>query len=178
MRWAGILRPARPLGSERSPSQLSASFIRSAMSERVSLDELVEVGEPVGVFSWVRPWMAKPRGRRCTNCGEVKPFGEFRPNLRLSSGWNSWCRACCVERNRRWRAEHPEQQQAYNERRRVPPVERACVECGGSFEGPKNRLLCSRRCKDRRYARSHPEKLRAKQRRKDARRRARLKAGR
>jgi hypothetical protein len=44
------------------------------------------------------------------------------------------------------------------------------VECGVSFEGRKDRLLCSRRCKDRRYARLHPEQLRAKERRKYERR--------
>ena len=38
-------------------------------------------------------------------------------------------------------------------------------------EGRKGKLICSRRCKDRRYARLHPEALRAKQRRKYARRR-------
>jgi hypothetical protein len=118
------------------------------------------------VFCWVRPWMQPPTGRRCTRCKEFLPFSAFRPNLRLSSGWSSWCRACCVERNRQWRAEHPEQQQAYNERRRVPLAKLRCVECGGSFEGPKNRLLCgSRRCKDRRYAHLHPDKLKAKKRR-------------
>ena len=31
----------------------------------------------------------------------------------------------------------------------------------------KGKLICSRRCKDRRYARLHPEAVRAKQRRKD-----------
>jgi len=39
------------------------------------------------------------------------------------------------------------------------------------FGGPKNRLLCSRRCKDRRYARLHPEALREKKQRYFRRRR-------
>jgi hypothetical protein len=127
---------------------------------------LVKVGEPVGVFSWVGPsYFARPKGRRCTNCQQVLPFSAFRPNLRLKSRWNSWCKACCVGRNRQWRAEHPEQQQAYNEARRIPPASLVCVECGGGFVGRKDRLLCSRRCKDRRYARLHPEALREKKRR-------------
>jgi hypothetical protein len=133
------------------------------MIERGSLDELVTVGKPVGVFCWVRPWMTKPRGRRCTNCGEVLPFSAFRPNLRLSSGWNSWCKACCVERTRRWRREHPEHK---SRRPHVAPSKLTCVECGASFEGRKDRLVCSRRCKDRRDAQLHPEQLRAKERRK------------
>jgi len=45
------------------------------------------------------------------------------------------------------------------------------VECGGEFEGRRDRLLCgSRRCKDRRYARLHPEALREKERQKYRRR--------
>jgi len=54
-----------------------------------------------------------------------------------------------------------------NAARRKPPAKLRCVECGGEFEGRKGKLLCSRRCKDRRYARLHPEAVRAKQRRKD-----------
>jgi hypothetical protein len=56
-------------------------------------------------------------------------------------------------------------------RPRVAPSQLTCVECGASFVGRKDRLLCgARRCKDRRYARLHPEELRAKERRKYERR--------
>lgn len=58
-------------------------------------------------------------------------------------------------------------------RGRLRPVVLAwCSECGGALEG-QQRLVCSRRCKDRRYARLHPEAVAEKQRRKRARRRAR-----
>jgi hypothetical protein len=136
------------------------------VTERGSLDGVVTVGEPVGVFSWIRPY-EPPQGRRCTHCKEVLPFSAFRPNLRLKSGWNSWCRECCAERTRQWRREHPE----HKLRRRVPPSKLTCTECGVVFEGRKDRLVCSRRCKDRRYARLHPDQLRAKERRKHERRR-------
>jgi len=140
------------------------------MIERVELEELVPVGEPVGVFSWVRPWYATPKGRRCTHCGEFLPFSAFRPNLRLSSGWSSWCRDCSVESSRAWRERNRER---VNAARRTPLAKRTCVECGGEFEGQKSRLLCgSRRCKDRRYQRLHPEAYRAKERRKYQRRKA------
>jgi hypothetical protein len=44
--------------------------------ERVSLDDLVPVGEPVGRFSWVGPsYWVRPRGRRCTRCQVVAVFG-------------------------------------------------------------------------------------------------------
>jgi hypothetical protein len=123
----------------------------------------VPVGEPVGVFSWVRPWYATPTGRRCTHCGEFLPFSAFRPNLKLSSGWNSWCRDCSVESSRAWRERNRER---VNAARKTPPSRLRCVECGEEFEGQKGRLLCGkRRCKDRRYARLHPDKLREKKRR-------------
>jgi hypothetical protein len=100
----------------------------------------------------------------------VLPFSAFRPNLRLSSGWNSWCRSCCNERTRLWRREHPEHKLT---RPHVAPSRLTCVECGDEFEGRRDRLLCgSRRCKDRRYARLHPEALREKERRKYQRRKA------
>lgn len=67
---------------------------------------------------------------------------------------------------RRWRAANPERMRAYAEARRVAPTPLVCVECGTGFVGRKGRLLCSRRCKDRRYARLHPDKLRDKKRRK------------
>ena len=58
-----------------------------------------------------------------------------------------------------------------NAARRTPQAKLVCVECGGEFEGRRDRLLCgSRRCKDRRYARLHPEALREKERQKYRRR--------
>ena len=120
-----------------------------------------------GSFCWVRPWIPPPTGRRCTNCGEFLPFSAFRPNLRLRGGWNSWCRTCCVEATRAWREQNRER---VNAARRTASAKLRCVECGGEFEGRKGKLIWSRRCKDHRYARLHPEELREKQRRKYARR--------
>jgi hypothetical protein len=138
------------------------------MIERVELRDLVTVGEPVGVFSWVPPaYWVRPRGRRCTHCRELLPFSAFRPNLKLSSGWDSWCRDCSVESSRAWRERNRER---VNAARKTPPSRLRCVECNEAFEGRKGKLICSRRCKDRRYARLHPEALREKQRRKYARR--------
>jgi hypothetical protein len=81
--------------------------------------------------------------KRSVGCGRIRRRGvvargarsfcrssAFRPNLRLPTGWNSWCRACCAERTRQWRADHPEQRL----RRRVAPAQLQCVECGASFE--------------------------------------------
>jgi hypothetical protein len=124
------------------------------------------------VASWVTPF-DPPEGKGCTKCGRFLPFSDFRPNLRLLSGWDSWCRDCHLEANRRWRAAHPE---AARGRRRAEPVEVACTECGERFLGRPDRVVCDkRRCKDARYRRLHPEEWKAKVRRKSARARARQK---
>jgi hypothetical protein len=111
--------------------------------------------------------------RHCTRCRQSKPIEQFRPNPQTLSGLHWWCRPCCSDDARRWRAENPDAAKAYNEARRVPPSRLTCTECGEEFYGRKDRLTCGRRCKDARYRRLHPEKYRAKQRRQYARRRAR-----
>jgi 5-methylcytosine-specific restriction endonuclease McrA len=72
-------------------------------------------------------------GKRCTKCKRYLPFGEFRQNMRLKSGWDSWCRDCHSASNRRWRAAHPEYQRAYNLARRVEPLGLICSEWGRRF---------------------------------------------
>ena len=114
---------------------------------------------------WVNPWTLE---KRCSRCYRSLPVSAFRANEKLRSGLDSWCLDCRREASRLWRAEHRDE---CDERRRVPPLKLRCVECGGEFVGRKGKLICSRSCKDRRYARLHPEALRAKQRRKDERRR-------
>jgi hypothetical protein len=130
-------------------------------------------GEDGGLFCWIPPYV--PSGKGCSKCGRFLPFGEFRSNLRLQTGWDSWCRECHREAGQRWRAAKPEYQEAYNQRRRVEPVEVRCEECGTAFLGRPNRVVCSRRCKDARYRRLHLVEYREKERRKHARRRAREK---
>jgi hypothetical protein len=103
----------------------------------------------------------------CSRCHQRLPVSAFRSNTKLRSGLHSWCRECCTVAAGETRARYRDR---YNERRRVPPSKLACVECGEEFEGRRDRLLCSRRCKDLRYARLHPEALREKQRGKYRRR--------
>src|SRR5687768_3491073 len=90
----------------------------------------------------------------CMDCGEPVAYLGRRPPRKR-------CEPCAAV-----------VRATYNAERRVGPVALRCVECGGEFEGRPDRLVCSRRCKDRRYARFHPETLKAKERRKAARRRA------
>jgi hypothetical protein len=108
-----------------------------------------------------------PDGKRCSRCKRYRPFSDFRPNLKVSTGWDPWCRECHNEAVRRWRAENPEKARP----RPVPPTGHVCPECGATFHGRKNWVVCSRRCKDARYARLHPVELAAKKRRKYARQR-------
>jgi hypothetical protein len=106
-------------------------------------------------------------------CRRWKYADEFRLNPNISSGLHSWCRECCAARQRQWRAANPEKVAAQLKRERAKPVELVCSECGERFSGRPNRVVCSRRCRDRRYARLHPDKVREKERRKAARRRER-----
>ncbi len=79
-----------------------------------------------------------------------------------------------------WREANPDRVRAYNARRRAEYAAQRqpskCSVCGTVMERA-GKVVCSRRCKDRRYARLHPEQVREKRRRKDARRRERAKAG-
>jgi hypothetical protein len=104
-------------------------------------------------------------------CRRRLAAAEFLPNLKLQGGLGSYCRDCLREKKRQWREAHPEEIAAYNESRRKPLAE--LVECEKGFEGRPHAMLCSRRCKDRRYRRMHPEQVRAKERRKYERRRER-----
>jgi hypothetical protein len=129
-----------------SPSQLFARDIHSAVNPR---DE-----QPWrNTFSWVPPaYWNRPKGRRCTHCGEFLPFSAFRPNLRLSSGWSSWCRACCVERNREWRSD-PANRERENAKRRVMEREFTCAGCGELFVARHARLTCDETCRRERHRR-------------------------
>jgi hypothetical protein len=64
-------------------------------------------------------WNGPPTEKLCARCDQWKPLEAFRPNPRMRSGLNSWCKGCQKQRNREWRAEHPEAELNYNEKRRT-----------------------------------------------------------
>ena len=57
--------------------------------------------------------------KTCRHCGEHKDKSEFPVHRQTGDGLSSWCRACHAEACAKWRAEHPEKVDCYNERRRA-----------------------------------------------------------
>jgi hypothetical protein len=85
------------------------------------------------------------------------------------SGFASRCRVCDRERSKRYYEAHRE---AVLERAAAKRalVERVCSECPETLQKGR-RVVCSDRCRDRRYRRLHPEaEARKVERRREARR--------
>jgi predicted nucleic acid-binding Zn ribbon protein len=98
-------------------------------------------------------WNAPPTEKLCSSCQRWLPLEQFRPNPRLRHGLNSRCKACQLERTRRWRAEHPEAEQQYNAERRLryraehPRPAKRCVVCGVTFVRKPDAIVCSAECR-------------------------------
>ena len=110
--------------------------------------------------------------KHCTRCGRWLPLDAFSRTEYTSFGWSARCKECAAVATQEWRERNPEYIADYNEARRIPPTKLTCVECGSQFEGRRDRLVCSRKCRDSRYRKLHPLEYAAKRARKDARRRA------
>ena len=113
----------------------------------------------------------------CSGCGEAKPLEAFNSSRRVVDGFAWWCRDCQREAQRVWRLGHRDAVEAYNVGRSVGMRWVKCSECDEVLVRRSNQVVCSRRCKDRRYRRLHPEAYRERQARKYARRRARASGG-
>ena len=94
----------------------------------------------------------------CSGCGEAKPLEAFNSSRRVVDGFAWWCRDCQREAQRFWRLGHRDAVEAYNVGRRVGPRWVKCSECDEVFVRRSNQVVCSRRCKDRRYRRLHVSK--------------------
>lgn len=82
----------------------------------------------------------------CTRCGLPRPAGDFHRHPKMRDGLSSWCRACQVENNRKWRADNRD---AINAARRVRHEPRACPGCGIVFTpGRSDQRYCCRLCGD------------------------------
>jgi uncharacterized CHY-type Zn-finger protein len=90
----------------------------------------------------------------CYACHEELPVEEFAPDSSKASGHSSICKPCDREKSRRYYQEHREEKiekvKARYEARKPQRHVAVCETCGGSFErARKDRVYCSRRCKDR-----------------------------
>ena len=86
----------------------------------------------------------------CTGCSAWFPLEEFPRIRRMHLGRSSRCRECHREATRGWRDRNRERVNA--ERRAAyrelhPRVERDCAECGRSFTGRPDALVCSVECR-------------------------------
>jgi hypothetical protein len=97
-------------------------------------------------------------GHWCTRCRQWKWESDFRPNPRMSDGFDSWCRECHVGATRAWRERNRDYVDAWNAARRVEyaaergSLERQCEnpECGRTFaRSRRDARTCSQRCRDR-----------------------------
>ena len=117
----------------------------------------------------------------CVDCNDG--HGRLKGLPRGRRRYQRWCEACGSPFNSEAAAEVPTScrvcrravsKEVELARRRLPPHEAECTECSVKFVGRKDQLVCSRRCKDRRYCRLHPVEYAAKQHRKYLRRKARI----
>ena len=82
-----------------------------------------------------------------------------------------------AEAARAWREANAGYVERVNAARRVAATKLVCSECSSVFEGRRDRLTCSSRCKEARRRRLNPEACTAKERRKVERRRERRREG-
>lgn len=57
--------------------------------------------------------------KRCSDCGEVKPFDEFPNNKGKKDGKRTHCKSCHNARNAAWRDANPEKEAASQRRRNL-----------------------------------------------------------
>ena len=82
-------------------------------------------------------------GKRCRDCGEIRPLDEFSPSRKNRDGRVSYCRQCLAVRHQRYRREKAAAEgRQLRERRRVPEGSRWCPACDSLKpleEFPRNR---------------------------------------
>ena len=141
----GCLKPGEH--GRRSPPQLSARKTANAMNRREQQDRQEEIFAAGAVAATAdAPELDEVRWLAAGG-------GVPREPEALGSGRNSWCRGCCVEAVRRWRAENPEKVAEANVARRVRERTFRCRECGRRFRSRRARLTCSEECRRERHRR-------------------------
>jgi hypothetical protein len=83
---------------------------------------------------------------RCYACGEEKPLDEFYPDSSKASGRMSRCRACDLEKGRRYYRANRDRILARHER--AAPREAVCPGCGEPFVATNGRqVYCKPGCR-------------------------------
>jgi len=59
---------------------------------------------------------SNPKLKRCSKCGETKPFSEFYKNKTWKDGLSWWCKKCDDKSNTKWRKKHPDLHVAYGKK--------------------------------------------------------------
>ncbi len=104
-----------------------------------------------------------PEVKVCARCRLTLPAARFRRNLRMKTMLHSWCKRCCVERNRLWRAANPDYVAIVNDARREGPFSTACEACGVVFEAVRRDSVRCPPCQAaRRRARDRLRKQRSR----------------
>lgn len=119
--------------------------------------------------------------KRCTHCKKIKPLADFKTDKRRSNGKASWCKMCSISSCVAWRTANPEKVKLDHKRPRI------ITEARRKWRQEYNRKYrkvwrLANLEKARAYNRSYiqklwklyPEKMRAINRAKEARRRDRL----
>jgi hypothetical protein len=77
-------------------------------------------------------------GKWCRGCDRFLALSSFGRHAGTRDGLESRCRDCARPRRDRYRVEHPEHDAAYNQRRRLGPFEKVCVDCATTFEAARH----------------------------------------
>jgi len=68
--------------------------------------------------------------KRCTKCGDEKPFDAFSPSRNGSQGRHSWCKSCTAAKGREYRSQDSAARAARNPyRKRQNPTDTSTREC-------------------------------------------------
>lgn len=128
--------------------------------------------------------------KRCSRCGETKPHSEFHKQKRNRDGLHSYCKECQKAANRAWRAaDTPEKAQERAAQKAEKKAlagrgMRQCADCnevkphsefsnGSNPDGLHSYCRTCEAARVRASRKKYPERARARERRKEAVRRAR-----
>lgn len=108
------------------------------------------------------------KGKRCSKCGEWKPYTEFYKNSTYTDGYAGKCKECKKDYQQKWRENNREEHRAYSREYYQDHKE----ERLGYYKEWREENPEKKRASDKRWRREHPERMRAMRKVQNARRRA------